>query len=236
MFRYWLFGLAMPLLSGASCTAAFAQGRVAIYTTYTVNPGSISWVTCGSTVQDEGCFGSGSLAPFGKVCAVIEGRKTTTGDTMVEDLYVLDSNYRQSGSVFLHAFKITYVVSASDISTTINPRATIGLPLTGGTKVTCQMAANDVVLVAGTNASAQAVVINKLTLAFSQFAGISRPARASSSSDNDSSIVANDDGYIAVNQGTGVETSFYLIGPNGSGVEDGGGSALVFSSTNAYVP
>jgi len=229
MMRYWFFGVLASVFSGIACNSAHAQGSVAVYTTYTVNPGSISWVTCGSTVDGEGCYGSGALGPFGKVCAVIEGRKTKAGDTTVQDLYVLDSNYRQTGSVFLRAFKITYVVSSTYITTTINPRANVGLPLNGGAKVKCQAAANDSLLVAGTSTSPQAVGIDKLTLAFSQLGGFSPPL-------NVTSIVANDDGYIAINQGSGDASGFYLIGPKGAGVEDGGGSALIFSTTNAYIP
>src|SRR5579862_4656807 len=64
-----------------------------LYTTYSINSAdtSVSWVVCGSTQQTEGCYSAGSLSPFVKVGALMEGNPTTSGNTVTRAIYVVDS-------------------------------------------------------------------------------------------------------------------------------------------------
>jgi hypothetical protein len=225
----WVGAPALALTLNASPAQASVDGAN-FYITFNVNPTSISWVTCGSTQQDEGCYGSGTISPpFGKVCAILQGPQHVHGDTVDQKLYVLDADANNAGAVTLNVFKTEIVISDSYITTSFSPSKTVTLPLPGGSKVTCAAAANKSVLVAGTSTSDNAVSINKKTYALQTVGGFSPPETVSS-------IVANDQGYISVNQGSGSGTGFTLLGPDGSLVEDGGGNAVVFNSTNAYLP
>jgi hypothetical protein len=159
----------------------------------------------------------------------LQGPQQVHGDTVDQKLYVLDADANDAGTVTLNVFKTEIVISDSDITTTFSPAKTVTLPLPGGSKVTCSAAANKAVLVAGTSTSDNAVSINKKTYALQTVGGFSPPETVTS-------IVANDQGYISVNQGSGSGTGFTLLGPDGSLVEDGGGNASVFNSTNAYLP
>jgi hypothetical protein len=40
------------------------------YTIYEQSGKSISWLTCGYDTQSSGCYGNGSLGPFGRTCSV----------------------------------------------------------------------------------------------------------------------------------------------------------------------
>jgi hypothetical protein len=225
----WLVMGAVLMIALAGPKPARAQDGANFYTTFSVSKTAINWTTCGSTQQSEGCFGAGSISPFGNVCAVLQGLAVTVGNTVNQKLYVFDSDYKSSGNVFLHVFKKTVVITSSTLTTTFTPERKIGLALTGGSKVTCYAAANAHVIVAGTSASFTAVEISKANLATASIGGFSPPEPVTS-------IVADDRGYIVVNQGNGTGTGFYLLGPNGGGVEDGGGNVVIFNSENAYIP
>jgi hypothetical protein len=55
-----------------------------LFTTYTISSGdqNVNLVVCGSTAESEGCYGSGSMGPFGKAGALIEGTPMTNGSTV----------------------------------------------------------------------------------------------------------------------------------------------------------
>ena len=82
----------------ATSPAAFASSY--FYTTYEVSSShqGISWVTCGHDTQSSGCYGSGSLGPFGRACAVAgSSKQVVVADAMANGqsaLYI----YRQEES------------------------------------------------------------------------------------------------------------------------------------------
>jgi hypothetical protein len=217
----------ITLAAGMFCTgsaAAMAQTAPSNYTTYNFSPTEISWITCGATSTSEGCYGSGTIKGFGKICAVLQD-PAKSSDKSRNNLYVLDSDYKHQGTVALHVIRKTVTTANGYITTKFTRLQTIDLALQGGRSVGCEAAANANVVVAGTNTSTTAIEINKSTFATGSVGGFSPPA-------NVTSIVADAAGYITVNFGEG----FYLLGPDGSGVEDGGGSAYLIPGDNAYIP
>ena len=217
----------IALVAGMFCVgsaAAIAQTGPSNYTTYNFSPTSITWITCGSTSTSEGCYGSGEINGFGKICAVLQDTAKAS-DKSRNDLYVLDSDYKHQGTVALHVIRKTVTTANGFITTKFARLQTIDLPLQGGHNVGCQAAANASVVIVATNASTTAVEINKGTFSAGSVGGFSPPSTVTS-------IVADAAGYITVNFGEG----FYLFGPDGSGVEDGGGSAYLIPGDNAYIP
>lgn len=65
------------------------------FTTYQSNSTSISWVTCGYDQTSSGCYGSGTLGPFTRACAV-------AGSS--DRVYVLDAG-GSSGKSTLYVYK-----------------------------------------------------------------------------------------------------------------------------------
>ena len=221
--RIILMATACGLSMAAPC--AHAQQASYNFTTYNISPTAISWITCGSTPQSSGCFGSGQFGPFGRVCAVLEGRLETHGQTAKQPVYVMDSNVGNAGKVALDVYRKTVVSTQSTITTTFTLTDSLSLPLTGGAAVTCQAAANKAVIAAGTGASTVAALINKKSLAVSSYGGFSPP-------EDVSSIVVDAQGYLSINFTGG----FYLLDPAGQSIEDGGGNAIVIPGDNAYLP
>jgi hypothetical protein len=57
-----------------------AAGRIdkTLYTTYNLGAlVQVNWVVCGSTQNTAGCYGAGSLFPFGRIGALLEGEPQT---------------------------------------------------------------------------------------------------------------------------------------------------------------
>ena len=80
-------------------------------------------------------------------------------------------------------------------------------------------------IAAGTSSSTNAAVIDKKSGAVQSTGGFSPPETVSS-------IMVDAAGYLSINFTGG----FYLLGPTGQGVEDGGGNAIVIPRDNAYIP
>jgi hypothetical protein len=210
---------------------ALAQTAVPIdstlFTTYqNYGNNNITWVTCGSTKNTGGCYGSGTLGPFARVCAVMEGRPVTVGNTVTRSLYVLDGG-SDTSSVSLSVFKKTDTITNNSDTVSITPSKTLTLPLTGGSNALCSMAANDGFIFVGTNASPNALKVNKLTYSLTRAGAFSLPVTA---------ITANDYGYVTVTQEAATQGSgFSVYGPNGMLQEDGGGAPFIPNTTNAYL-
>lgn len=213
----------LPMLAvlGAGVWYA-APARAQLFTTYGFSGSQFTWLTCGSTPEEEGCFGSGTVTGFGNICAVLEDAQHGHGSTTTQRIYVLD-NQAAGKSVALDVLDETIVVSQSGYATTtFSAVKSVALPLVAGGK--CQAAANSVAILAGTSKSTVASYIAKKTLVASAYGGFSPPETVTS-------ITADASGYIAVNFTDG----FYLIGPDGSGEEDGGGNQLVIPQNQALV-
>jgi hypothetical protein len=226
-----LSATAAALLIGLGTTPARALINDNLFTTYQFNSNdtTISWVTCGATQQSEGCFDSGQLSGFGKVCAVIEGAPSIAGNRVTQGVGVLDGSYQSSSRVVLDLYQKLDVITASFDTTTFTLLKQVALPLTGGAGVSCFMAANAGFVFVGTSKSTSAVRVSKIDFSQSTVSGFSPHIPVIS-------ITADDRGYVSVNFGSSTETGFILFGPNGQSVEDGGGGAVILNEQNAYKP
>jgi len=92
----------------------------------------------------------------------MEGQPVTVGNTVTRSLYVLDGGSNTS-IVSLNVFKKTDTITSNSDTVSITPSKKLTLPLTGGSNALCSMAANDGFVFIGTNASQNAVKVNKLT-------------------------------------------------------------------------
>ena len=97
------------------------------------NPVGISWMVCGSTLQNSGCYGIGGLYPFGKVGAMIEGQPTQNvkKGTVTGYIYVVDVAYGGNG-VALYVYKKVDTITPSSDSVSVTLYKTVTLPLTAG--------------------------------------------------------------------------------------------------------
>ena len=60
-----------------------------MYTSYYFSSGykTVSFFVCGSVPGSDGCYGTGSLGPFGHVGAMIEGGVHTVSNVVNRDIY-----------------------------------------------------------------------------------------------------------------------------------------------------
>ena len=206
-----------------------------LYTRYHTDPAQtiVNWNVCGSLPGSSGCYGSGTLGPFGKVGAVMEGEPKTDRhtNTVTRAIYILEiaSGPNQNDVVLYVYTKVDTITTDSD-TVTITLSQTISLPLVGGLSNgpnQTSMAANKQFLFIGTSQSPVAVEVNKRTFSVTQF-GVSPPI-------NISSITANDYGYATLSFGTfnTSDTAFIVVGPDGSDVEDGVGSQFMLNTDQA---
>jgi hypothetical protein len=132
-----LAAMAAALLIGLGTTPARALINDNLYTTYQFNSNdtAISWMTCGVTQQSSGCFGSGQLSGFGKVCAVLVGAASIAGNTVTQAVCVLDGSYQSGSHVVLDVFRKTDVITASSDATTFTLVKRAAVPLIGGASV-----------------------------------------------------------------------------------------------------
>lgn len=127
-------GLALALLL-ASCalmgTAHAQRSPRTLFTSYEHSAGSpnINWLTCGSTPDSNGCYGSGQIGPFGHACAV-----TKSGDKVI----VVDTFASDPGQDPKVALRIYKEVVSSTPSVTL--QKTIDLPVSASMTATCSAA------------------------------------------------------------------------------------------------
>jgi hypothetical protein len=213
------FAVVIPMRAQDSAAPPSAPDST-LYTTYTGTRTSLNWTVCGSTAQSEGCYSSGSIGPFVGVGAMLEGNPSAKGNVVTRAIYVVDSG---SSNVTLYIYKKVDTVSATYDSVTVTLARTLSLPLlTGGSTAVCFMAANNTFLFIGTDQSTQAVEVHKGTLTVTQVGGFSPPI-------NVTSITSDQYGYVTVTQAGG----FTVVGPDGSGREDGGGTDFMLGTTQA---
>ena len=220
--------------SAASNTAPDAT----LFTTYSFfsNEQTLDWLVCGSTTSTEGCYASGSLGPFGKVGAMIEGNPTTSGNTVTRMIYVVDIAAGSGTGVTLSVYKKTDTVTSSSDTVTVTLGKTISLPLTGGSTASCSMAANATLLFIGTDQNQQAVMVKKSNLTVTQVGTyIIGPGVTA--------ITTDKYGYITVTQGnfTSGVSGFTVFNAAGAAQEDGGGADFMLNtvtgvSTSALPP
>src|SRR6476660_2819816 len=109
-----------------------------VYTTYFIDAAhtNVSWSTFGQVGCTGGCFNGGSLGPFGKIGALMEGKPKVdrSTNTVTRNIYVLDvaagSNLDQ---VQLYVYTKTDAITPDFDGVTVTLSKTISLPLRGGT-------------------------------------------------------------------------------------------------------
>jgi hypothetical protein len=207
---------------GQEAAAAAAQPDATLFTTYSAGTGyqTFNYLVCGSTQETEGCYDSGSLGPFGRAGALIEGNPRTQANVVTREIYVVDIASGPSGSgVKLYVYEKTDTVTSLFDTVVVKLARSVTLPLTGGAAALCSMAANGEYVFIGTDQSPQAVAVLKRTLAITPVGGFSPPV-------NVSAITADQYGYVTVTFGGFLsgENGFYVFAPNGQLSEDGGGA------------
>jgi len=208
-----------------------------LFTTYNLDAAltSVGWIVCGSTQQSSGCYTSGSLGPFGKVGALLEGSPSwnRTKNTVVRDIYVLDvATGSSSNGVSLYVYKRTDTVTATFDTVTVTLSKTVSLPLLiGGSSALSSMAANKNFLFIGTNQSPNGLELQKGTFTITPIGGFVPPI-------NVTAISADRYGYVTVTFGNfgGGESGFAVFGPDGALREDGGGPSFMLNTVQAVLP
>jgi hypothetical protein len=229
-----LFGFASMMMLVLTASIPLHAGAIdsTLYTTYLLesNNTKVNWVVCGSMGMNSGCFGIGNLGPFGRVGAMIEGDpvQNLKNNTVTRHIYVLDVASGSGGNgVALYTYKKVDSITANSDTITVTLLNTITLPLTGGEATVASMAANKTFLYIGTNQDQLGVELQKRNLTVTQFGeGISP--------DNVTSITADQYGYIAVIWGNGSGSEQF--GPNGKGLEEGGGAYFTLNTVQATLP
>jgi hypothetical protein len=207
-----------------------------LFTTYTMDLAhtSVGWSVCGSLPNSSGCYGSGSLGPFGKVGALLEGEPKVdlSMNTVTRAIYVVDiASGTNQNEVVLDVYTKVDSITPDFDTVTVTLSRTISLPLVGGISAQTSMAANKQFLFIGTNRSPDAVEINKRNFSITQLGGFSPPI-------NVSAITADQYGYVTLSYGSfnGFDTGFIVVSPNGIPNISGGGSNLMLNTVQAVLP
>ena len=200
--------------------AALDSGLFSMYQ-YADDQSSIAVTICGNVGDSGGCFGGGTLGPFERACALLEGTPHTKGDVVTRALYVLDARKSSTAPIVLYVYVRTDKIDPpfDDINFTLKKQLPLGI--TGGIKSRCSMAANEGFVYAGTDASS-AVAINKIHFTI-----------APASNGPVSAITADSRGYVAIVSPS--ETG--IVAPDGTGVFGMNFQALYEANTrNALKP
>lgn len=193
----------------------------ALFTYYTFSsaPVNVTWITCGSTDNTSGCYGAGTLGPFGNLGSMLEGYPKTnvaTG-TVSRDIYVVDAAAGSSGKeVMLNIYKKTDVITPDSDTVTVTFTQAIPLALVGGPTTKAFMAANKGFLFVGTSRGPGFAEIDKRTLAVTPISVFST---------NITSITADQYGYVTVV----AAFEFSVLGPDGGGQLGGGGTGFMLN-------
>jgi hypothetical protein len=213
----------------AVCISGFAATiDSGLFTTYTTYSGktTLSWVVCGSVGNSTGCYSSGQLGPFGQIGSIIESPKVYKDrqGTVTRELYVVDQAYgtAQDG-VALYVYKRVDTIAGSSEFTKFTLEKTISLPLTGGSGALSFLATNTDFLVIGTSNSTVPIEVDKSTYAITSLDIISQVP---------TSITADNYGYVTVTSAD----AFFVVGPDGSLQEDGGGAPFMINDLLGIQP
>lgn len=202
---------------------------VAPYTTYSFssNYTSLNWAVCGYKIGSYGCYGYGSMGPFGHVGAAVEGKPVVNGNTVTRDIYVVDDAAGSGSGVTLYVYTKTDEVTASGDLVSVNLAHTVGLPLSGGSNTKTYMAGDNGLLYVGNNKTNGYVQMDESTLVYGLGGGFSPPAGASS-------ITTDKYGYVTVTSYSSDPpfTGLYVLDPTGHLALDGGGSNFMLDTSN----
>jgi len=215
----------------APATATSAPIDANLYTDYSVfSAGSISFLVCGATEEDEGCFGGGGFGPFNHQGAIIEGGRAYSGGggTVTRHVYVCDDAAGSSGTgVTLYDYKRVDVITSSYDTTTVTLAKTVPLPLVGGANANCAMAGDGAYLYVGTQNSSTAVKMVKGGDAFTAIPGLAPGLSFATATADNYGFAATTFGSM---NGSSDANDF---GPTGSTVQSNGGAYFLLNTANA---
>jgi len=203
--------------------AAAAAPDAGLYTGYVFSGSysSVSFFVCGSVPGSSGCYGSGSLGPFGHAGAMLESGARTVGNAVSHTIYVVDVAGGASGTdVVLYRYLLTNTVQPPYDSVTYKLTKKLTLPLTGGANVRCSLASNAGFLFIGTDQSTSVVRVAKTGFALNSFGGFSNNPTVAA-------ITTDAHGFVIVSFGAngGIPGGGHIdFGPTGDPVADGGGA------------
>jgi len=207
-----------------------------LYTTYQINGATVDLSVCGSTQQSSGCYGGGTLGPFVRLGALIEGNPSVNlaTNTVTRYIYALDiAEGTNSNGVDLYVYKKTDTITPTFDTVNVTLFKTVSLPLTGGSAASASMAANTKSLFIGTNQSTHAVRLQKSNFAVVESGSFTPPIPVTA-------ITADKYGYVTVTfgafSGFDVENGSTVYGPDGSVQQDGSGASFMLSTDQAVLP
>jgi len=167
MARAFIIALAALPMSTLATTPPPDAG---LYTSYSIGSGytNVTWTVCGTTQTTEGCYGSGTLGPFGHAGAMIESSPVVdfaTG-TVIRYIYIVDNaaTPRYNTEVVLNVYKKVDVVTSSTDTVTVSLVKAVKLGIVGGAGTSAYMAANANYIYVGTSAFPFAVRIQRTNL------------------------------------------------------------------------
>lgn len=214
--------IALLLLAGSIFCHALPIDS-ALFTTYTNDNAktTLYWLVCGSIPPGTGCYSFGQLGPFGEIGSIVEGSKAYNNakGTITRHLYVIDQAYgsAQNGVALYDYKRVDTIVNAYD-TTTFTLVKTLPLPtLTGASSATVFMAANKEYLVIATSLSDAVVEVAKSKYVITPISDIP---------ESPTSITADSYGFVTVTSPHG----FFVVGPDGTLRELGGGSPFTVNS------
>jgi hypothetical protein len=226
-----LFAVSVPVPA-----AATGPIDATLYTTYNLNGTTVDFSVCGSTQESSGCYGGGTLGPFVRLGALIEGNPSTNleTNTVTRFIYALDiAAGTNSDGVALYVYKKTDAITSTFDTVTVTLFKTVALPLTGGSTASASMAANAKFLFIGTNQSTQAVRLQKSNFAILESGNFSPPIPVTA-------ITSNAYGYVTVTfgdfSGLDVDNGFIVYAPDGNTQQDGGGAPFMLGTQQAVLP
>lgn len=199
-----------------------------LYTTYTTDNAktTLYWNVCGSIGVGTGCYSSGAVSPFGEIGSIVERAKSynISAGTVTRYLYVIDQQYGTAGDkVALFAYKRVDTIIGTQDTTTFTLAKVVPLPLMGGSSAAVYLGANAAYLLVGTSLSTVPVEVTKKTYAVTLMNIISQIPTA---------ITADNYGYITVTSAEG----FFVVGPDGSLKEYGGGAPFTINTLLGIQP
>jgi hypothetical protein len=181
------------------------------YTTFTANKAltGVSWVTCGHDETSSGCYGSGSVGPFVRACAV-----AGNGNGRV---FVMDALGGADNSAVLHIYKQNETSRPSIVEW-----KTVALPkMVSQDAAPCAMAVLGDFVYLGTQASTVYAQVNWKTLDAFQGTICSPPGVTSSiTASKDAAVVSQSGCFVGYNKdgrtliSGGEQSTTFLAGQN----------------------
>jgi hypothetical protein len=218
--------------SVAPLTSARAATDSGFFTGYSFYPDSqhVEYVTCGTSLVSEGCYGSGNLGPFGRVGCMIEGDASKVGNVVSRAIYIVDVDSGKTGNgVTLLRYLKTDTIDATTGDDTVSVQLTNTVPLSliGNASATCHVAGTSSFLYIGTDQTSSVVRVKKGALSAIEVIGGSTAYKIKY-------ITANLSGYVSVGFNVLGSTSDTLavFAQSGQSFEGGGGDAFILTPYN----